>query len=58
MIIYLIEEEFKYICSNNFLPHILMNKIYNSSYDSKNIYEINISKEEAEKVRDLCGEQL
>ena len=58
MLINLSEEEFNYICSANFVPSILLNKIYNCYSKTNNNYEIILSEEESDIIRDLCGEQL
>jgi hypothetical protein len=51
------QNEFAYLCKASFLPD-RFRKLFFSSVRKKKSFLLNISEEQADEIRDLCGDQL
>ena len=51
------KEEYTYLCHASFLEDKYRKSLFSSQQDEDK-YSLNISEDEADEIRDLCGEQL
>ena len=51
-------EEFEYLYQGNFMTHELLEKITKAFLIENDFYLLEISDEDADTIRDICGEQL
>ena len=58
MKIRLSKEEVELLSSGQFLPDKLLKKVLAASPKERGIYILEVSADEADEIRDFCGEQL
>jgi len=51
------QDEYNYLCKASFLPDRLRQLFFLTERE-ENAYMLNISEDQADEIRDLCGEQL
>lgn len=52
------QAEYSYLCKASFLPDRLRQLFFLAEREEENAYKLNISEDQADEIRDLCGEQL
>lgn len=52
------QDEYSYLCKASFLPDRLRQLFFLTERREENAYMLNISEDQADEIRDLCGEQL
>mgnify|MGYP001800736849 CR=1 FL=1 len=52
------QAEYSYLCKTSFLPERLRQLFFLTESEEENAYKLNISEDQADEIRDLCGEQL
>lgn len=51
------QDEYSYLCKASFLPDGLRQLFFLTERE-ENAYKLNITEDQADEIRDLCGEQL
>jgi hypothetical protein len=57
IVIKLNQAEYSYLCKASFLPDRLRQLFFLTKRE-ENAYKLNITEDQADEIRDLCGEQL